>query len=236
MKRLIATAIAGTIAASSAYAADIQPVVPMATPIVIPPPPAETGNLYVSLFGGIVFMRNVIWYQPDPEALFNLRGFRIGGAIGANLSPMLAAEGELTWARAYPVEICFDGCQDLDDTETTATLLTLMGNVRLGPTTGTFRPYVAVGGGAARLRLFSPPGEFSADGVGVGPGDTDWTWGLQAMVGVDVAVGQNLTIGARYRFQHIGPTNFIDNGDDPFSVGKFNVHSFEAGITLHFGG
>ena len=241
MKRLLLTAFAATITAGGALAADVMPIViPPPPPVVVPVP--TPSNLYVSVFGGLVIIRDGVWYQPDPEARIDLRGFRIGGAIGMNIGGgPLAVEGEVTYARLYATSICEgpeedETCFDPEEVEAyaNATLLTLMGNLRFGPTDGFFRPYAAVGGGLARLALDSNLG---ADGVGPGGGDnTDWTWGFQAMVGIDLAITDNLLVGARYRFQRIGPTNFIDLGDDPFSVGPLNVHSIEAGITIRFGG
>ncbi|MCW5715787.1 MAG: porin family protein [Bauldia sp.] len=239
MKRLLLTAFAATVTASGALAADVMPiVVPPPPPIVVPVP--EPSNLYVSAFGGIVLVRNAVWYQPDPEATLHLRGFRLGGAIGMNIGGgPLAVEADVTWARASLTAVCApppdgDQCREPDDEEAVATLLTVMGNLRFGPTDGFFRPYAAVGGGMARLSLVSDMG---ADGVGPGGGDnTDWTWGFQAIVGVDLAITDNLLVGARYRYQRIGPTSFIDLGDDPFDVGPLNVHSIEGGITIRFGG
>lgn len=239
MKRILLTGFALTIGAGGALAADIAPVVPPPPPVVVVPAPDPT-SLYVSAFGGLAIIRNAVWYQPDPEMAFDLRGYRLGGAIGVNPgSGLFSFEGEVTWARLKPVVVCADGCQDLpDDVETRVDILTLMANLRVGPNTGTFRPYVAVGGGAARLALFSPPGEFSPDGVGPGAVDnTAWTWGVQAIAGVDFAISDNFLVGARYRFQHLGPTtSFLDGAGDPFAVGPLNVHSFEGGITIRFGG
>lgn len=241
MKRLLLTAIAATVSAGGALAADIAPVIPPPPPPIVVPVPTPS-NLYVSAFGGLVLIRDAVWYQPDPEARIDLRGFRIGGAIGFTPGGgMLSVEGEVTWARLYATLLCEgppedESCVDPEQIQAfaNATLLTVMGNLRIGPNDGFFRPYAAVGGGLARLALESNLG---ADGVGPGGGDnTDWTWGFQAMVGVDLAITDNFLVGARYRFQRIGPTSFIDLGDDPFTVGPLNVHSFEGGITIRFGG
>lgn len=241
MKRLLLAAFATTMAGGAALAADIAPVVPP-PPVVVVPAPDPT-SLYISAFGGLAIIRNAVWYQPDPEMALDLRGFRIGGAIGINPGAgLLSFEGEATWARLRPTRICFEfnECRDIPDDElddTYVQLLTLMANLRVGPNHGTFRPYVAVGGGAARLSVFSAPGELGPDGVGPGDDDnTDWTWGVQAMLGVDFAISDNFLIGGRYRFQHIGPTFFLDGAGDPFAVGPLNVHSIEGGITIRFGG
>ncbi|MGD9740075.1 MAG: outer membrane protein [Bauldia sp.] len=241
MKRLALTAIAASTMATGALAADVIEVIPIVTPVPVVVEP-EPSRAYVTLLGGFVFARDTVWNQPEAENIIDFRGYRIGGAIGFNLNSTLALEGDVTWARVYPTEVCDGEEPDLcevvpDDIETNATLLTLMGNLRVGATMGTFQPYVAVGAGAARLRIDSPAGEFGIDGIGPGGGrNHDWTWGFQAIAGVDFALTDTISLGVRYRFQHIGPTDFIDLGDDPFTVNPFNVHSIEGGITIRFGG
>ena len=247
MKRLVLTALAATLAATGANAADILPVVvaPAPAPVMIPPPAAPT--MYMSVFGGAVLSRNVVWEQPDPEASINSFGWRIGGAIGKYFSPNSAGELEVTFARAQAFLVCDLENQPILCTDpanipgagngapgfATSSLLTIMANLRVGPSTGQFRPYFAIGAGAARLSLVSNLG---ADGVGPGGGDNvDWTWGAQAMVGLDFAMSDTVLFGVRYRFQRIGRTNFVDLGTDPFTIAPFNVHSIEGGITLLFG-
>ncbi|MCC6736899.1 MAG: porin family protein [Bauldia sp.] len=240
MKRLLLTAFAVSMGAGGALAADIAPVIPP-PPVVVVPAPDPT-SLYISAFGGLALIRNAVWYQPDPEVAVDLRGFRIGGAIGVNPGAgLFSFEGEATWARLRPTRICFDfnECRDVEDQleDTHLDILTLMANLRVGPNHGTLRPYVAVGAGMARVAIFSAPGDFGPDGVGPGDDDnTDWTFGFQAMAGVDFAISDNFLVGARYRFQRLGATNFIDGGGDPFTIGPLNVHSLEAGITIRFGG
>lgn len=243
MNRILLAAAAVTLTAGGALAADISPIVipPPPVPVVVPAPHA--GNLYISAFAGLALTRGAVWEQPEPEFEARLRGFRLAGAVGMNIGGgPLSVEGDVTWARLSLTDICNpvdpSECEGLDEgdlegLDTHADLLTLMGNVRIGKNSGFLRPYVAVGGGVARLAVFSNFDD------GVGPGDvdnTDWTWGFQAIVGVDLAITENLSIGARYRYQRIGATAFVDGAGDDFTVTPFSVHSIEGGITIHFGG
>ena len=236
----IATGIAALMmTAGSAVAADVPQVI---TPVAPPPPPptveeARNGGPYVSVFGGLLD-----WPPVDVEFLLGEQvdaiiytdfGWRAGGAIGLAIDRMLAVELEGTYGRvplagyeipAWP--------WSADITEGTSDLLTIMGNLRLGPTTGTFRPYVAGGGGVARVGLNIPAGQIGDDeAVGA-----DWTWGAQGMAGIDIGLADSVSIGARYRFQYIGPTEFQDAGGDDIFVGPFGTHTFEVVLTIGLGG
>lgn len=232
MKRLLVAAAAATILSGSAYAADIV-VVPPAPPIVVPPAPPATKSLYVSVFGGLYWQQDadiVALTNPPEFTVGTDRGYRLGGAIGMQFTPMLGAEIEGTYATA---DIC---CAIINDTPilvdpgASSNLFSIMGNLTIGHSFGKVRPYVALGAGAINLGVNVPAGMFAVDEVV----DRDWTWGLQVLAGVDFALSDTVSIGARYRLQHVGPTLFVDGGGDDVNVSGFHTHSLEAVLTFHF--
>lgn len=203
--------------------------------------------MYFAIFGGLMYIQdvagNALIGPADGDFIIDTqRGYRFGAALGFNFSEMLGAELEVAYGRAAFDAITLldaDGVPlgdpvDLDAEDGHGTLFTVMGNLRAGFGMGAFRPYVAVGAGAAKLGIFAvgenDGGFFPNDGAD----DKDWTWAFQAMAGVDFAVSDNLTIGARYRFQRIGPTEFVDMDGDPITLQPFNTHGVEAVFTIHF--
>lgn len=243
MKRIsmsLAAAMLITASGGAALAADIPVIVPPAPPPVYVPPPAErAGGPYVSVFGGLIWVPPVFVdaeLDGAPFLISSDRGYRFGGALGYKLNDMIGAEAEVSWARVRLAGLTSAEQPDLvalfpPEYNATATLLTVMGNLVLGRTFGRLTPYVAVGAGAASVTLNVPPdGPFGPDGVF----DKDWTWGAQAFAGVNFAITENISIGGRYRFQVIGPTNFIDEGDDPVFIDRFINHGAELVVTLGF--
>lgn len=237
MKRtLLPLAAFATVMSGAAIAADIPVMVPPAPPVVVTPPPAPTGGPYVSVFGGALFIfQDVLAELPTPfpeVAGFQIdRGYRFGAAIGIRFNEMLGAEVEVARARAQVSAISFDGVNftDISDEELFGTLWTVMGNVNVGFDVGRLRPYVAVGAGAANLSLMVPTTLYPP-----GIDDRDWTWAAQALAGVDFAITENISIGARYRFQRVGMTTFEDGNADTVTVLPFNNHGIEAVFTIGF--
>jgi len=232
-KLLLATAIVAT-TGTAAFAADIRPAPVPAPPPVVVPPPQPTGGPYVSVFGGLIWIPPVevsAVFTPSEFLVSAERGYRFGGALGYNLSDLFGAEIEVTYARSPLGNVLnIDDPEDVLlelDADNFHSLLTVMGNLTVGFDLGRVRPYVALGAGAARLNLVVP-------GIGLGLIDTDWTWGVQALAGVDFELTRNISVGLRYRLQHIGPTNFIDEGDDPVALAPFRNHGVEAVLTVRF--
>ncbi|MGD9737996.1 MAG: outer membrane beta-barrel protein [Bauldia sp.] len=223
---------------STALAADVivVPPAPPAPPVVIVEEPDH--NFYMSIFGGLLYIQDVgvtAVFDPTTFTVGSDRGYRFGGALGFSINDTFGAEVEFTTGRVGLDTLNIEGEEpfDLTPADATARLTTIMGNLRVGFGAGALQPYVAVGAGAASVALSVPAGAIGVDGVD----DKDWTWGVQAMAGVDFALTDNLTIGARYRFQHIGPTSFLDTNEpvgDPVDLDGFNTHGIEAVFTIHF--
>ncbi len=234
--RLLMTAAGVVLTSAAAQAADVPTlaIAPPPPPPAVEPPPA--GGPYVTIFGGfldippvdaeIVFGgTQLIFVEPD-------LGFRAGGALGFAMGNF-GVEFEGTYGRTHlgfwdTAPIGGNG-GPITDPDAYAHLVSLMGNLQLNLGTGSFRPFVAVGGGAVRLALTIPDGTWPAEVY-----DADWTWGAQVMAGVNVALSDAVSLGARYRYQYVGPTSFTDGDSDPIDVFGFGTHGFE--LTLTIGG
>ena len=102
-----------------------------------------------------------------------------------------------------------------------------MGNLIVGQHFGAWRPYVGAGVGAARLSINSD----YADGLD----DSDWAAAGQVFTGIDYNFTERLSLGARYRFQYIGSTDYNDGIGDPVKVGSLQSHNIEAVLKMRFG-
>lgn len=236
MKRLVLAALATTVLSGTAFAADIV-VIPPAPPAPAPVVVVEqtAGGLYISTFGGLLWAQDAdvtAVLTPPDFTIGTDRGYRFGGALGYQFNSVLGAEAEVAFGRVAIDTVTPDGGGPVDITGAgaSASLLTVMGNLTVGTEFGAFRPYVAVGVGAARVGLDVPAGI----GLGSGANDTDWALAFQALAGVDYAITDNISIGARFRFQHIRPTAFEDADGDPITVGGFHNYGVEGVLTVHF--
>ncbi|MCR9134828.1 MAG: porin family protein [Alphaproteobacteria bacterium] len=202
------------------------------TPAVVTPAQMP---FYLSLHGGVTFPDN-------PDIVFDLlgqtgvpgrgnndNGYRVGGALGYGFNELLSGEVEVSYANSDVNSIYAGGIFNVT-TPTTGdgSLWTTMGNIVLGHDMGGWRPYVGAGAGAARMDL-------DVSGFGSGVDDHDWTWAVQAFAGADLSLTQNMSIGARYRYQHVGSTNFSDGNGLPIGLDETGVHSIEAVLTVNFG-
>ena len=190
-------------------------------------------GLYASLHGG--------WYLPqEPTATFEVgpdtvlgginvdNGYRIGGAIGYDFTRNFAVEFETSFARSTVDSI--DVGPPVDATQPApghGSLLTLMGNAIIGEHYGNWRPYIGAGIGGA---LVSLDVDFMS-----GLDDSDWALAGQVFVGVDYAISDNVSVGARYRYQHVGSTDYTDGNDLPVGLSDFGAHSIELGLKVKFG-
>jgi opacity protein-like surface antigen len=208
-------------------------LVPAAAGLILSASPALADGFYLSLHGGALFIPDTtVNFEPATVADFQTAtGYRIGGALGMDFNDTFGAEAEISYGsvgvEGYTVlGTPFPATGD-------ARLLSIMGNlvINLGDPAGKIRPYAGVGAGGVRLSL---------DNIDIGGGDgvndDDWTWGAQAFLGANIAVSQNVSFGARYRFQYIGDTSFEDFDGDPVSIDHVTAHSIEGVLTVRFNG
>ena len=191
-------------------------------------------GLYGSFYGG--------WSMPkDPTASFTVnpntvqgnvnvsQGYRFGGSIGYDFSSNVAVEAELAYMHSNVSTIDVGAPVNLTlPAPGTGSALLLMGNVVVGEHFGSWRPYIGGGIGAARVSL-------DVDFMS-GIHDSDWAFAGQVFTGIDYALSDKVTVGARYRYQHIGSTNYTDGNSLPVGLSEIGAHSIEFGLKFSFGG
>lgn len=189
---------------------------------------------YISLHGGVTIPDDTdieFEFQGQsqvPGVAHNDEGFRVGGALGYHFSEMLSGEVEVSYANADVSSIYAGGIFDTTvPTNGDGSLLTIMGNVIIGQNMGNWRPYIGAGVGAAHLTV-------DLD-FGSGIDDSDWTWAVQGIAGIDISLSEQMSLGARYRYQHIGETDFMDNFPEPVALDATASHNVEAVLTVNFG-
>lgn len=196
----------------------------------------DASSVYVSLHGGILMDPTIDAMVADGSNVpadvpveFGFGGdMRWGGALGYRMNSNLAMELEYSNASLDAEDAVVDGALDVDG-EVTAQ--TIMANFVVGTDYGSFRPYVGAGLGAAHVSA-----DMALDPL-VFPDaldDSDWVFAGQAFAGVNVALSETMTVGARYRYQMIGETNFTDEGDDPVEADSFDLQSVELVLTVGF--
>lgn len=222
MNRLILVAAATFAFPALAFAADA-------------PAYAEASNMYVSLHGGMLMdpsMDTKIAPSAGADATLPVSfgfdsGMRWGGAVGYSLNSALAMELEYSNA-SFDAE---DGevSGSTYDADGDANVQTIMANFLVGADYGSFRPYIGAGLGGARVAADISPA-FTSDDLD----DSDWVLAGQAFAGVNVALSETMTIGARYRYQMIGATDMTDGRGDPIAGESFDLQSVDLVLTVGF--
>lgn len=197
------------------------------------PAPLPPAGFYASLHAGYVMPGDV-----DAEFVFGGTvdgdvdvedGYRIGGSLGYDFNNMIGVEAEVGFSSTGVDSISAAGTTI--QTSGDANVLTLMGNVIIGNHYDRWRPYLGAGVGAAHVAL-----DVSGTALPDDLDDNDWAFAAQAFVGVDYSLTDAVSLGARYRYLHVGSTDYTDDGDDPVSVDPFGNHSVEAVLKVKFGG
>lgn len=209
-------------------------LLPAAAGLMLSASPAFADGFYLSLHGGgLVIPDTLVAFEPATLAEFHTdTGYRVGGALGMDFNQTFGGEAEISYGSVGVTDFSIVGGPNLPASGD-ARLLSVMGNlvINLGNPAGVIRPYAGVGAGGVRISL---------DNIDIGGGDgvddDDWTWGVQTFLGADIAVSQNVSVGARYRFQYIGETNFVDFDGDPVSIDHVTAHSIEGVLKIRFNG
>ena len=196
---------------------------------------SDASSVYVSLHGGILMNpTNEAKIAPTAGAEATLpvefgfdSGMRWGGAVGYNLNSSLAMELEYSNASFDSKDVAVEGTTY--DSEGDAGVQTIMSNFVIGADYGSLRPYIGAGVGAARVAADVNPAITNDDLV-----DSDWALAGQAFAGVNLAVSETVTIGARYRYQMIGATDMTDDRGDPVAADSFDLQSVELVMTFGF--
>tara|TARA_R110000868_G_scaffold42434_1_gene143564 strand:+ start:99 stop:806 length:708 start_codon:yes stop_codon:yes gene_type:complete len=200
------------------------------------PAPLPPAGFYASLHAGYVM-------PEDGEAEFIFGGstrtgdvdvedgYRVGGSVGYDFNSMIGLEAEVSFSQADVDSIYVSSLPVTIQTGGDASILTLMGNVIVGQQYGRWRPYVGVGAGAGHVAL-----DIDFTGSSLGIDDNDWAFAGQAFAGLDFDVTEMVSLGARYRYQRVGSTDYKDTDGDPVSVDSFGNHSIDAVLKVKFGG
>ncbi len=215
-----AAALAATLAAGSATAADLAPgyMAPVAPVPVYRPFYSWTG-FYFGINGGGGWGRS----QWDGVNTFDVSGGLIGGTIGYNWQighVVLGAEGDIDWSGidGTTTVLCVPGC-----TTRNYWLATVRG--RIGYSWDRFLPYLT--GGLA-------VGDIQARTPGL-PGGTvsnaGWTFGG----GVEVGIVSNVSVKAEYLFVELSDFNCgLNCGLLPSGNVSFNANVFRGGLNVRF--
>lgn len=198
------------------------------------PAPLPPAGFYASLHAGYVMPGDV-----DGDIIFGggttdvgidvEDGYRIGGSLGYDFNSMIGVEAEVSYSQTDVDSLSAAALGGVSPTSGDASILTLMGNVIIGQQYDRWRPYVGVGAGAAHLNLDVVTLLDDVD-------DSDWAFAAQAFVGLDFSLTDTVSLGARYRYLHIGSTDYSDDVGDPVNVDSFGTHSIEAAVKVKFGG
>lgn len=197
----------------------------------VPLPPA---GFYASLHAGYAMPGDVDGeIVPGPASDIEVDvedGYRFGGALGYDFNAMIGIEAEASFTQMDVDSITAPAIPVTLQTSGEAQLITVMGNVIVGNQYDRWRPYIGIGAGAAHLDLdVVVTGLDNID-------DSDWAFAGQAFAGVDFSLTDTVSLGARYRYLHVGSTDYSDTAGDAVSVDSFGTHSIEAALKVKFGG
>lgn len=204
-------------------------------PVVAPAPAFNWAGLYASFHGGVYLPEDAnSTFLVGPPSVSGVSessaGYRVGGALGYDFNQTFGVEIEASYASAAVDQITVEGVGTLP-ADGDGRVFSIMGNAFIGQSFGRMRLYAGGGAGAAQLSLGL---DFPAP-LDAGVHDSDWTWAAQGIVGVEFALTRAVTIGGRYRYQFIGPTDFLDGDSDPVAVDGFGSHSAEAVLKIRLG-
>lgn len=197
------------------------------------PAPLPPAGFYASLHASYVM-------PGDVDAEFELGGstvdsdidaedgYHVGGSIGYDFNSMIGVEAELGFSSNDVDSITAGGTTSPTSGDTK--VLMLMGNVIIGNHYDRWRPYLGAGLGAAHVSLdisTALPSDLD---------DSDWAFAAQAFAGLDYSLTDTVSLGARYRYVHIGSTDYTDTGGSPVSLDSFGSQAVEAVLKVKFGG
>ena len=197
---------------------------------------SDASSMYVSLHGGILMDPSIDAQlssgdggPADTPVEFGFdSGMRWGGAMGFRMNSNLAMEVEYSNAGLDAAEMR-NGGNPYDVTGELSTQ-TIMANFVVGADYGALRPYIGAGLGTARVAADNIDPDDFPDALD----DHDWAFAGQAFAGVNFALSETMTVGARYRYQMIGATNLMDTADDPVEGDSFDLQSVELVMTIGF--
>lgn len=237
-RTLTAFALIAALACSQAHAA---------TPTTMQPTSATFGNFYAGASAGALI--------PESTKL-TLTGSIVSGAgelnykdaaaftgfVGYNITDNLAAEAELGYS-----SVDYD---NVSGTLTAGTLTPVSGKINLsGHSTGVLgifnaivhpmgkgrlSPYLGAGVGFAAIDSKLNSANDGTTTVTVNGSHSETDLALNGIAGVDYAVTDNVSLGARYRYLWINSADSTTASGETLKAGDFTAHVLTAQATLHF--
>lgn len=172
--------------------------------------PAQAGNFYVTLLGGVSMLNDHTFLASDPvtptSTLFfapdSNSGYIVGGAVGMDLGQLvqgLRAEAEVAyrhnqvdghWTSNSGPTPGWSGSLDLEHST-----FSVMANAWYDFEIQGIKPYVGGGIGWARSKV---EGQYIGGGAALNEDDSGFAWQLGAGVNFNIAPNTSMGIGYRY--------------------------------------
>jgi opacity protein-like surface antigen len=219
----LAAGIALACVSSASLAADIP------TDVSVPVPQEIASRFYVSFHGGYVLSSVTNDVATDCCNTFvsvghSDPGFRVGGALGGAINEYFSLEGEVSYAQAdashwFAISPIAGGPFPMTGSGSS---ITGMVNAFLGYNVGSIRPYVGAGIGVAYFTAHN----IAAGGAVLNGSDAGFA--AQGMIGVDFALTQDTTLGARYRYVYLDNLSLPDGG----FTHSFNIATQSVDVVL----
>lgn len=164
------------------------------------------------------------------------------GAFGWRFSENLRAELELAYHPDYAVEEHLSAMGTEIEVDAEISALSAMVNGYYDFPMGNFTPYVGVGIGASRNRIFDirntalngPSAGLSV----IGEGDTTTGTAYQVILGVDVPVNDNLSFNVAFHYVDLGKvktaSNTFGGTTTPPGEGELLIHDLRFGLRYTF--
>ncbi len=167
---------------------------------------AEEPKMYLKLFGGANWSPdlslNGVKRQTDT-------GYNLGAALGWNLTPNFALEGELFYDRS--------GYKTVAPAADISSLGLMVNGIYTFETGSAFKPYVGAGIGYSKLGYHTAAFDRK-----------DWAFTWQAMAGARVAINEKVELFGEYRFRD------ANEAKDGLTKWDYKANVVSAGVRVNF--
>lgn len=182
-------------------------------------------------------------------------GYRVGGAVGFFFNEIFAVEGEVGYmsqkfddvrldsatltettgsdSTTFPCPSAVTGAVCSSGLDGRTSILTGMVNAIAGFPLGVIRPYVGVGAGLAHVK-FNDVGLTAPAAAICCLDDSDTTFAAQIFGGADLQITDNVAIGGRLRYLHLGNVDMVDSGAFKHNLNPDGIVSGEVVLTFAF--
>jgi opacity protein-like surface antigen len=211
---------------------------PKAEAQILQPATMNYGRAYVGASAGFVIPNDLHANFGGGLAGSGDFSFKTGAAgtgfIGYHLNDMLAGEGELSVASADADKFSgtINGVSNSVSIDGSLTTVLGFANVIVTPlgSRAAFSPYIGGGIGFASIDDTIN----TVGGVNVASTGSETDFAANFLVGMDFAVANRWSVGARYRFVWINTASSASSGGINTSIGDLTEHIITATATFHF--